>query len=129
MSCKHTLFLRIVLLFPLTDKEKQEKEFEDRNKRLKEKLEKEKAFAGVIYEIDSWSAEKFFNKREDFVKEKEADAEEKSDEPSPNLPLPEGITIPGVPGASIPGVETVEPTTDEKDSGDPETEPEEEDSE
>ncbi len=114
-------------------KEKQEKEFEDRNKRLKEKLEKEKAFAGVIYEIDSWSAEKFFNKREDFVKEKEADAEEKSDEPSPNLPLPEGITIPGVPGASIPGVETVEPTIDEKDSGDPETEPEpeteEEDSE
>ena len=63
------------------------------------------------------------------LKEKEADAEEKSAEPAPNLPLPEGITIPGVPGASIPGVETVEPTTDEKDSGDPETEPEEEDSE
>ena len=110
-------------------KEKQEKEFEDQNNRLKEKLEKEKAFDGVIYEIDSWSAEKFFNKREDLVKEKEAEAEEKSDEPSTNLPLPEGISIPGIPGASIPGVEPVEPETEEKDSQDPEPPAEEGDSE
>ena len=111
------------------DKEKQEKEFEAQNNRLKEKLEKETAVAGGIYEIARWRAEKFFNKREDLVKEKEAEAEEKSDEPSTKLPLPEGISIPGIPGASIPGVEPVEPETEEKDSQDPEPPAEEGDSE
>jgi len=110
-------------------KEKQEEEFKDRNKRLKEKLEKEKAFAGVIYEIDSWSAEKFFNKREDFVKEKETETEEKSDESSAKTALPEGISIPGIPGASIPGVGTPQPESNKKDSQDPDPATEEEDSE
>ena len=59
------------------DKQKQEEEFKDEQEKLKEKLEKEKDFDGVVYEIDSWSAEKFFNKRKDLVKEKEPEVEEK----------------------------------------------------
>ncbi len=101
------------------DKEKQKKEFEDLQKKLEEKFEKEKAFAGVVYEIDSWSAEKFFNKREDLVKEKdkEPDAAENPDEGAGKGGLPEGISIPGIPGASIPGVEAVEPESEEASKG------------
>ena len=95
------------------DKEKQEKEFKGRQKELKEKLEKEKAFAGVIYELDSWGAEKFFNKRENLVKDKESEAAEKPDDGASKGGLPEGISIPGIPGASIPGVEAVKPETEE----------------
>jgi hypothetical protein len=40
---------------------------------LKEKLEKEKGFAGIVYEVDSWAVEKFFKKRDELVKEKEAE--------------------------------------------------------
>ena len=80
---------------------------------LKEKLEKEKAFAGVVYEIDSWSAEKFFNKREDLVKEKEPEAEEKPEAAAGNESPPESVTIPGIPGALIPGVEAVKPESEE----------------
>jgi len=101
------------------DKEKQKKEFEDLQKKLEEKFEKEKAFAGVVYEIDSWSAEKFFNKREDLVKEKvkEPDAAENPDEGAGKGGLPEGISIPGIPGASIPGVEAVELESEEASKG------------
>ena len=99
------------------DKEKQEEEFKGRQKELKEKLEKEKAFAGVIYELDSWGAEKFFNKRENLVKDKESEAAEKPDDGTSDGTskggLPEGISIPGIPGASIPGVEAVKPETEE----------------
>jgi hypothetical protein len=95
------------------DKQKQEEEFKDEQEKLKEKLEKEKAFAGVVYEIDSWSAEKFFNKREDLVKEKEPEVEEKPEAAAGNGSPPEGVSIPGIPGALIPGVEAVEPKSKE----------------
>ena len=110
------------------DKEKQEKEFKGRQKELNDKLEKEKAFAGVLYELDSWSAEKFFNKREELVKEKESEATEKPVEGASEGGLPEGISIPGIPGASIPGVEAVQPES-EKALQDPEPAPKEADSE
>ena len=81
-----------------------------------------------MYELDSWSAEKFFNKREELVKEKESEAAEKPGEGASEGGLPEGISIPGIPGASIPGVEAVQPES-EKALQDPEPAPKEADSE
>ena len=87
-------------------KTQRDDEFAAEQKRLKEKLSKEKLFAGIVYELDNWSAEKFFKKRDELVKKKE-----KPEAPAPGgaptgLPpgLPPGVTIPGLPGVGIPGI-------------------------
>ncbi len=81
-------------------KKQRDEEFAAEKKRLEEKLEKEKAFAGTIYEIDSWAAEKFFKGRDELVKEK---TEGGDTPPAGETPIP-GAPIPGLPGATIPGV-------------------------
>ena len=51
-------------------KKNRDDEFAAEKKRLEEKLATEKAFVGKVYEIDSWSAEKFFMERDKLVKKK-----------------------------------------------------------
>jgi hypothetical protein len=86
------------------DKEKQQKEYNEKKKSWQEKLEKENSFVGTIYEVDSWSAEKFFMKREDLVKKKEV--EKKGDGQANPLGTPQDnkSAIPGLPGGLIPGI-------------------------
>ena len=89
----------------LEDKEKQQKDYEEKKKIWKDKLDKEKSFSGTIYEIDSWNAEKFFNKREDLVKKKEKEEAKGEVDPSSVLNLPnEGGALPAIPGTLIPGI-------------------------
>ena len=57
------------------------------------------------YEIDSWNAEKFFNKREDLVKKKEKEEAKGEVDPGSVLNLPnEGGALPAIPGTLIPGI-------------------------
>ena len=81
-------------------------EFAQEQKRLKEKLDNEKRFAGIVYEVDNWSAEKFFKKRDELVKKKEDPAASAETGSPAGLPpgLPPGVSIPGLPGAGIPGI-------------------------
>ena len=81
-------------------------EFVQEQKRLKEKLDNEKRFAGIVYEVDTWSAEKFFKKRDELVKKKEDPAAPAATGSPAGLPpgLPPGVSIPGLPGAGIPGI-------------------------
>lgn len=89
----------------LEDKEKQQKDYEEKKKIWKDKLDKEKSFSGTIYEIDSWNAEKFFNKREDLVKKKEKEEAKGEVDPGSVLNLPnEGGALPAIPGTLIPGI-------------------------
>ena len=75
------------------------------SRELQDKLEKEKSFSGTIYEIDSWNAEKFFNKREDLVKKKEKEETEDEVDPGSVLNLPnEDGSLPAIPGTLIPGI-------------------------
>ena len=84
-------------------KKQRDTEFTGEQKRLKEKLAKEKLFAGIVYELDNWSAEKFFKKRDELVKKKEI-PEEPAGENTPLPGFPPGVNIPGLPGAGIPGI-------------------------
>jgi len=81
-------------------------EFAQEQKRLKDKLDSEKRFAGIVYEVDTWSAEKFFKKRDELVKKKEDPAAPAATGSPAGLPpgLPPGLSIPGLPGAGIPGI-------------------------
>ncbi|MCP4846929.1 MAG: DUF4340 domain-containing protein [Verrucomicrobiaceae bacterium] len=87
-------------------KKQRDDEFVAEQKRLKEKLAKEKLFAGIVYELDNWSAEKFFKKRDELVKKKEKPETPGAGGAPTGLPpgLPPGLTIPGLPGAGIPGI-------------------------
>ena len=86
------------------DKEKQEKEYNEKKKSWQEKLEKEKSFVGTIYEVDSWSAEKFFMKREDLVKKKEVEEKGEGEANPLGTPPDNKNAIPGLPGGLIPGI-------------------------
>jgi hypothetical protein len=92
-------------------KKRRDDEFAAEKKRLEEKLETEKAFVGNVYEIDSWSAEKFFMERDKLVKKKEKP--EAGATPGPGgLPVPSlipGAPIQGLPGITIPGASVAPP--------------------
>ena len=87
-------------------KKQRDDEFVAEQKRLEEKLANEKRFAGIVYEVDNWSAEKFFKKRDELVKKKEKPEDPAAGGSPAGLPpgLPPGVTIPGLPGAGIPGI-------------------------
>lgn len=94
------------------DKEKQQKEYDERKDSWKEKLDKEKGFAGTIYEVDSWSAEKFFMKREDLVKKKEIEEKGEVEENPLGTPSGNNSSIPGLPGGLIPGISPQTPNSE-----------------
>jgi len=87
-------------------KKQRDDEFVAEQKRLEEKLANEKRFAGIVYEVDNWSAEKFFKKRDELVKKKEKPEDPAGGGSPAGLPpgLPPGLTIPGLPVAVIPGI-------------------------
>ena len=114
-------------------KKQRDDEFAAEQERLKEKLAKEKEFAGIIYELDNWSAEKFFKKRDELVKKKEKPADPAAAGAPTGLPpgFPPGVTIPGLPGAGIPGITpgvpglpAVEPAVEPVEPVEPAVEPE-----
>jgi len=69
------------------DKEKADKEFAENVKKLKEKLEREKAMEKWTYLVTKWTLDSFFKERKEFIAEKKEE-EKKEETKLPDTPTP-----------------------------------------
>jgi hypothetical protein len=79
------------------DKKKNDEEFDAQKKTLEEKLAKEKACDGWVYQVTEYTVNTLFKKRSELLKKEEA---------TPAAPAP---TIPGLTPGTIPGLKPVTP--------------------
>jgi hypothetical protein len=80
------------------DKKKKDEEFDSQKKTLEEKLAKEKACDGWVYQVSEYTINTLFKKRSEIIKKEEPT---KDAAPAP--------TIPGVTPGTIPGLKPVTP--------------------
>jgi hypothetical protein len=83
------------------DKKKKDEEFDAQKKTLEEKLAKEKACDGWVYQVTEYTINTLFKKRGEIIKKEEA---KKDTAPAP--------TIPGVTPGTIPGLKPVTPAAE-----------------
>src|SRR6185369_2964979 len=88
------------------DKAKLDKEFQDKIKKLEEKLKAEKAFEKWTYVVSKWTIDPLFKERKDLLVEKkeEPKAAEKTDEPKVGENT--GPAVSKVPAKPIPALPT-----------------------
>ena len=80
------------------DKEKLEKEFAEKQQKLKEKLETETGYTKWTYMVSKWTVDAFFKKRSEFIKAEEAEEQNTTGVPSVPTPLLNPPSVGSVPG-------------------------------